>query len=245
MRLPTIAGVIRRRLLLNFRVEPAVIARQLPAPFVPKLHDGSAIAGICLIRLEAIRPRGIPRGLGFSSENAAHRIAVQWASDGGMQEGVFIPRRDSNSLINQLAGGRLFPGEHHAARFQVVESGDSISLEMVSTQGDAAIRVSADVSTGLPAGSIFASVDEASRFFEPGSLGYSLTRREGTLHGVVLRTKTWLVEPLAVNEVQSSYFSDSSRFPKGSITFDHGLIMRNVEHEWHGTADLYVEPGAA
>ena len=58
MRLPTIAGVIRRRLLLNYRVEPDVLAHQIPAPFVPKLHHGSAIAGICLIRLEAIRPRG-------------------------------------------------------------------------------------------------------------------------------------------------------------------------------------------
>jgi len=245
MQLPTIAGVIRRRLLLNFRVSPSVVARQLPAPFVPKLHNGSAMAGICLIRLEAIRPRGFPRGLGFSSENAAHRIAVQWPGDGGMQEGVFIPRRDTSSLINQLAGGRLFPGEHHAARFRVVESGNSVSLDMISTDGGTAVRVSADVSDRLPTGSIFASVEEASRFFEPGSLGYSLTRREGTLHGVVLRTKTWLVEPLAVKEVHSSYFSDDDKFPKGSITFDHGLIMRNIEHEWHGTADLYVESGAA
>lgn len=245
MQLPTIAGVIRRRLLLNYRVDPGVIARHLPAPFVPKLHKGNAVAGICLIRLEAIRPRGFPRGLGFSSENAAHRIAVQWPGEGGLQEGVFIPRRDSNSLINQLAGGRLFPGDHHAARFKVSESGGSVSLEMVAADGGASVRVSAGVSTQLPADSLFSSVEEASRFFEPGSLGYSLTRRKGTLHGVVLRTKTWRVEPLAVQEVHSSYFSDSTKFPVGSITFDHGLIMRNIEHEWQGTADLYVENGAA
>src|ERR1700674_3635491 len=129
MRLPTIAGVIRRRLLLNFRVDPGVMARQLPAPFVPKLHKGFAIAGICLIRLEAIRPKGLPRGLGLSSENAAHRIAVQWQAESGTEEGVFIPRRDSNSLMNQLAGGRLFPGVHHAARFKVHEAGEAITLD--------------------------------------------------------------------------------------------------------------------
>jgi len=245
MRLPTVGGVIRRRLLLNFRVDPEVITRQLPSPFIPKLHDGSGIAGICLIRLEAIRPRGFPRLFGLSSENAAHRIAVQWPSEDGMKEGVFIPRRDSNSLVNQLAGGRLFPGEHHAARFDVSESGNSIRLEMAANDGAAWVRVSASISDRLPSSSVFASVDEASRFFEPGSLGYSLTRRSGTLHGVVLRTRTWSVEPLAVHEVDSSYFSDSARFPEGSISFDHGLIMRNIEHEWQGTSDLYVEPGAA
>ena len=245
MQLPTIEGVIRRRLLLNFRVDPGVMARQLPAPFVPKLHKGSAIAGICLIRLEAIRPKGLPRAFGLSSENAAHRVAVQWPADGGTQEGVFIPRRDSNSLMNQLAGGRIFPGEHHAARFDVHESGESITLDMTSADGAASVRVSASASALLPPGSLFSSVEEASQFFEPGSLGYSLTRRDGTLHGVMLRTKTWQVEPLAVQEVHSSYFSDSAKFPEGSIAFDHGLIMRNIEHEWHGTADLYVESGAA
>ena len=245
MRLPTIAGVIRRRLLLNFRVDPGVMARQLPAPFVPKLHKGFAIAGICLIRLEAIRPKGLPRGLGLSSENAAHRIAVQWQAESGTEEGVFIPRRDSNSLMNQLAGGRLFPGEHHAARFKVHEAGEAITLDMTAVDGAASVLVSASVSRLLPPDSLFSSVDEASQFFEPGSLGYSLTRRQDTLHGVVLRTKTWRVEPLAVQDVHSSYFSDAAKFPSGSIAFDHGLIMRNIEHEWHGTADLYVESGAA
>jgi len=241
MRLPAVEGVIRRRLLVNYRVDPEVIARQLPAPFAPKLHGGHAIAGICLIRLEGIRPRGLPRVFGFSSENAAHRVAVQWTGPEGAQEGVFVPRRDSNSLLNQVAGGRLFPGEHHAARFDVTESGGAITLAMAAEDGGASVQVSATVSDALPPDSVFASVQEASAFFEPGSLGYSASSRPDRLHGVVLRTKTWHVEPLAVDRVFSSYFADASRFPAGSVAFDHGLIMRNIEHEWQGTDDLYVD----
>ena len=60
MRIPVIQGVIRRRLLVNYRVSPEAIARILPAPFRPKLQRGYAIAGICLIRLEQIRPRWLP-----------------------------------------------------------------------------------------------------------------------------------------------------------------------------------------
>ena len=56
MRLPTIEGIIRRRILVNFRVDPQVIQSVLPSRFRPKLHQGQAIAGICLIRLEHIRP---------------------------------------------------------------------------------------------------------------------------------------------------------------------------------------------
>jgi hypothetical protein len=74
---------------VNFRVPPEIIQRQLPRPFVPKLHNGHAIAGICLIRLEEIRPKRFPRMLGLSSENAAHRIAVRWEDSTGAHEGVY------------------------------------------------------------------------------------------------------------------------------------------------------------
>ena len=119
MRLPKVHGVIRRRLLVNFRADAAVVATILPPPFRPKLHDGVAIIGICLIRLEEIRPKGFPRLAGLASENAAHRIAVVWDDDAGTpREGVYIPRRDTGSLVNHLAGRRLFPGEHHRATFR-------------------------------------------------------------------------------------------------------------------------------
>ena len=60
MRLPVIQGVIRRRILANFRVDAQAMQREIPARFRPKLHNGLAIAGICLIRLEHIRPRAMP-----------------------------------------------------------------------------------------------------------------------------------------------------------------------------------------
>ena len=240
MRLPVIQGVIRRRILVNFRVDPAVMQAQLPTRFRPKLHEGHAIAGICLIRLEAVRPRLVPPFLGLSSENAAHRIAVRWQAEGGEKEGVFIPRRDTGSTMNHLAGGRLFPGEHHHARFDVQESSDRIDLVMQSDDGAVSVKVRGRPGGGLPGSSCFSSLPEASRFFEPGSLGYSVTRETGRLDGIELRTHGWRVEPLQVDEVQSSYFSDRTRFPEGSVAFDCALVMRNVGHEWHGAEDLYV-----
>src|SRR5436190_17841433 len=113
MRLPTIGGIIKRRILVNYRVDPQIIQNLLPSRFKPKLHEGQAIAGICLIRLEHIRPKMLPEIVGISSENAAHRIAVLWDDENGVsQEGVFIPRRDTNSEMTYLLGGRMFTGEH-------------------------------------------------------------------------------------------------------------------------------------
>ena len=118
MRIPTIRGVIDRRILVNFRADPSVLARLLPSPFRPKLVDGVGMAGVCLIHLKDIRPKFLPPLFGISSENAAHRIAVEWEQSGEPREGVFIPRRDTSSRLNTLLGGRLFPGVHHHATFR-------------------------------------------------------------------------------------------------------------------------------
>ena len=61
MRLPEMQGEIERRLLVNYRVDPEVMARVLPQPFRPQLVGDAAVAGICLIRLGHLRPSRVPR----------------------------------------------------------------------------------------------------------------------------------------------------------------------------------------
>ena len=233
--LPTVKGVIRRRILVNYRIDVDIAARQLPDRFRPKLIHGSAMGGICLIRLEEIRPTALPSTLGFASENAAHRIAVEWdEADGTVNEGVFIPARSTNSFLNHVAGGRIFPGEHHLARFDVDDDGDTIDLSMKSD--DFSVHVRAHTADALPSTSVFASMTEASRYFENGSIGYSARRKGDTLDEVRLEVTNWQVAPLALDDVRSSYFEDQARFPIGSAILDSALIMRNVDHQWRAVA---------
>src|SRR5450755_2966120 len=135
MQIPVIRGVIDRRILVNYRVNPEVLTKILPQPVRPKLVNGKGMAGVCLIRLKDIRPRFLPSFLGISSENAAHRIAVEWDQDGETKEGVFIPRRDTSSRLNTLVGGRLFPGVHNHATFRVEEKEDHYRIALDSDDG--------------------------------------------------------------------------------------------------------------
>jgi hypothetical protein len=238
MQIPVIRGIIDRRILVNFRVDAAVLARLLPGPFRPKLVNGSGVAGVCLIRLRDIRPRFLPSFLGLSSENAAHRIAVEWVEDGNTREGVFIPRRDTSSRLNTLVGGRLFPGVHHHAAFQVQEFADRYRIELNSDDRQMHLLVEGHAAHELPPTSGFGSLQEASDFFERGSLGYSVTARPGQLDGLELRSFRWQVQPLAIDRVESSFFENRALFPAGSVELDCALLMRGIEHEWHGRGRL-------
>jgi len=223
--------------LVNFRADPDRVQALLPDSFRPKLHLGKAIAGICLIRLEHIRPKHVPGFVGISSENAAHRIAVEWDENGQTREGVFIPRRDTDSAVNAFAGGTLFPGEHNRADFSVSETDEGIDFSMVSRDDKVKVDLSGTFSNDLPDDSIFDSLDESSKFFEGGSLGYSVTKEQKHLDGITLETKEWRVRPLSLDSVNSSFYDDKTIFPGGTIEFDHALIMQNVEHEWHRAPD--------
>ena len=241
MRIPVIRGVIDRRILANFRIASDVLAHVVPPPFRPQVVNGFGIAGICLIRLKHIRPQFLPLFVGVSSENAAHRVAVEWDVDGEVRTGVYIPRRDTSSWLNAFAGGRFAPGVHRRARFDVCEDERRFHVAMESLDGSARLLVDGEIASDLPSDSVFSSVDEVSQFFEAGSLGYSPNSSNGHFDGLELRSFNWSVEPLTISRIESSFFDDRDVFPADFVTFDNALLMRGIDHEWH-CRDAFSNP---
>ena len=231
MIIPKIKGIIDRRILINYQVDKDALENYLPKPFKPKLVNGKGIAGICLIRLKEIRPKGLPKQIGISSENGAHRIAVEWIENGELKEGVYIPRRDTSSKLNSLAGGTIFPGVHHLAEFSVNESDGNYKVAFVSDD-ETSLSIEAKETNNWNNESVFESLDCVSDFFENGSVGYSPDKND--FEGLELKAYNWKVSLLDVKNVQSSFFENENIFPKGSVKFDNALLMRDIEHEWIG-----------
>jgi hypothetical protein len=226
-----IACTIERRLLVNYRIDPEVVQRDLPAPFRPQLVSGWAVGGVCFIRLGGLRPVHFPRAIGLSTENVAHRFAVEWDDDRGTQVGVFIPRRDTDSRLTALAGDRVFPGIHRLARFGVQEEGPTIRIDVASNDGSLELSVSAHEGAALGS-QLFGSLEDAVDFFRQGSLGYSPNRPTECLAGVRLECQQWDARPVAIDSMISSMFDDVTAFPKGSCTLDCGLVMRDLKARW-------------
>jgi len=238
MTAPALRATMERRILVNYRVDPDVLARDLPAPFRPALVDGYGMAGICLIRLSGVRPAGVPRAFGLRSENAAHRVAVEWDTPDGPVSGVYVPRRDTSSRVAAVAGGRVFPGWQHLADFTVAERDGHYRVEVRSHDGVVHVVVGAGTAEVPMPGSVFADVEDASRFFRCAPLGFAKTRVDGVFDGVELGTKGWDLQPLQVDEVQSSFFDDRSRFPAGAVQLDSAFVMGGLETSWRPQRQL-------
>ena len=234
MKIPTIHGYIDRRILINFTADPKTVENILPFPFRPQIYKGKAIVGICLIRLKNVKPKGLPDFIGVNSENGAHRIAVEWDENGETQSGVYIPRRDTSLKLNAIVGGRLFPGKHYHAKFNVEENDGTYHIDFKSSD-DTEILIDATETSLFSKTSIFETLNNASDFFKDGDLGYSPNKDK--FDGLRLKAYKWEVKPLDVSRVKSSFFENGDFFPKGSVTFDNALLMTNIEHEWKSERD--------
>ncbi|WAS94205.1 DUF2071 domain-containing protein [Nannocystis punicea] len=243
--LDSIHGVIARRVLLNYRLDPAALRQILPAPFRPKLYRGAGIGGVCMIRFRQLRPRMTPAWLGLSSENAAHRIAVEWEQDGALREGVYIPQRNTNSWFNASFGGRVFPGIFTRSRFETHEDAESVRVRIVEADGREQLAFAGRPASGLPASSVFPTLTAAAEFFSLGATGYSATRAPGRYDGMELRCLRWTIEPLQVEEVRSRFYEDAGQFLRGAAEVDCALLMRDIDHEWHSRPDLFASADGA
>jgi hypothetical protein len=231
---PPLVGTIERRLLVNYRVDPVVAAGWLPSPLRPRLVRGHAVAGLCLLRLGDLRPPGVPARLGLTSENVAHRVAVEWDSPHGVADGVFISRRDTTSWASVAFGGRLFPGDHHRARFSVHEDGSRLSIAYAAADGATGATVHAR--TGGPWGSeLFDDLAAAASFFRSGCDGYSPTRSGPGLQGLRLHSVAWDPVPVTV-ESASSRMLDG--LPAGAAELDCALLLRDLPVRWESLPPL-------
>ena len=222
-----ISSEIERRLLVNYRADPEVITPLLPQGLRPQLVNGWALVGICLIRLGDLRPSPLPAVLGITTENAAHRIAVERDT----VSAVYIPRRDTDSRLTVLLGGRAFAGRHHRARFQVEESDERVRVAYASVDGTVDVDADVRVASELEGSRLFRNLEHASAVFRGSPVGVS-PGRTGRLEAVELETSAWSIEAADPVRVTSSFWDDRARFPAGSVQLDSALLMRKVPVTW-------------
>lgn len=228
--LRTLRGRMRRRLLLTYRVDPAVAGGIIPAPFRPQLVDGSAVGGVCLITLTELRPGWVRPRWGISTENAAHRFAVECDEGGATHAGVYVIERHSSDIVPVVGGGRFFPGIQRRARFVIEETGARFRVGMEAS--DASVFADVEVTDGWES-TLFPTVEDASQFYRAGSIGWSPRRDGRGAEAVELSTTRWVAEAGRVNEVGSSFFDG---LPRGAAQIDSALVMRDLPVSWRRPA---------
>ncbi len=232
-----IEGIIDRRILVNYRIDPHYLKKILPSPFKPRLINGYGLGGICLIRFEKMRPTWLPSIVGTSSENGTHRFCVEWKKNGKLYNGVYVKKRFTNSRLHEFGGEKIFPGRLVFSDFKASEEKGHYSISFKSKNGEYAY-VEAYETHQFPINSLFKTIEEASEDFRKDQIGYSPHKQKNQFKGVKLNTDNWEVSPLCLKNCKSSLFSNLDIFPTGSVEVDHVLLMKNIKHSWENVGAI-------
>lgn len=232
-----IEGIIDRRILVNYRIDPYYLEKILPPPFKPRLVNNYGLGGICLIHFKKMRPTWLPSLMGTSSENGTHRFCVEWKKNGTLYNGVYIKKRFTNSRLHEFGGEKIFPGKLAFSDFKVSEKKGYYSISFKCKDGEYAC-IEAYEADQFPTNSLFKNIEEASKDFRKDQIGYSPDGKKNKFKGVKLNTDNWVVSPLALKRCESSLFSNPDIFPKGSVEVDHVLLMKNIKHNWENVGAI-------
>jgi len=135
MRLPTLQGLIKRRLLVTYGTSQD----SPPVRLQPKRHFGYTITSFGLIRLEQAPPASL-------TEILSPAIA-KWGNE---SHGAYLPQRDTSPWINQLAGGHLFPNEPHLFAHAMVQEDGELTFSFKPQEPTLSIHCTSTMADHLP-----------------------------------------------------------------------------------------------
>lgn len=210
-----VKGVIARRVLITYRIDPVVVSEILPAPMRPKLYERYAIGGVSLIRHHDLQTDFAPFFRLDVTEGAEYHFAVEFDEDGKTRSGVYVVRRESNSFSDRDIFELYYPGGPSHSHFDSVETESSILMKVTSLDDDVEIEFKGNVRTDWPEGSVFLTIEDAGDFFFSGQ-------------DAVLGSEDdiWTLEAMHPDVVNSTYFDCTRRFLPGSIELDNVILMR-------------------
>ena len=224
VRTPVLLATLERRLLVIYRLEPEAVVHLVPAPFWPQLVNGFAVGSLTLDHVTGLRPRRLPSAAGFASENAAHRIAVEWLQNGRTATGTFVLVRHTSSRRIAALGDRFFPGQRERAGFEVEDRGPNLRVACHSRDG--ATVIDAEVGEGGFTSELFASPEDVWRFCLRGAMTASLRQRGGVLDWIDERARGGVVRSASIERISSSVFPAAIGSP------DSAIVARDVTVEW-------------
>lgn len=247
MRLPKhpvpMRTVFRRCLLVNFGVDPGVLASVLPAGIEPDLHGGEAFVSVVVAELDRMRPAFLPRALGVTYDQIVYRAVVRC----GDERGVYFLRSDADSRVMCAFGNALSFFRFHRSAIAFRDHDGLLDLDVATAGGTADIHATyavADARPELPETSRFDDLSQARAWLV--ELYAAFARTPGRAHVDVVRIDRGAWNLRVVEDLRGRYAFMAAGVPfgPGAARLDSTFLVDDIEYRWHRRERVPVPSGA-
>lgn len=232
----TMQGQINRCWLFTFRAPEPDVRALLPPEVEPVTHGGWGFWNVVICHIRAMRPHGLPEGVGVSYWHAAYRLYVRcYPEHSAPVEGLYFLRSDCDSPIIAAAGNCLTEFHFHSAVIGATRDRETTRLEIASPDAPAWAVLEREPPTALPAGSPFGGLEEAARALKYKPCGISVPGM-GRVNLVRIRRDetAWRSRLVAVRNAEWSFFREREAHPEICYEVDP------IEYIWQRGVDCPV-----
>ena len=198
--------------LVQFSLDPDEARAHLPEPLAPRIVAGRACVSLVNVRLEGMRPLGVPRCLTFGFRHVAFRMLVDDAqhNEDSSAHGIFFARSFTEKPLVAWGADWLSHYRLTRARIQRVGEGDP-TWEIRQPQG--CIRYRLEEPAAHPVGAQFADWEEARRVVTSIDRAYAVDGR-GRLWRTLIHRPGWPTAAADVSDFHVDFF-ESARLEGG------------------------------
>jgi uncharacterized protein YqjF (DUF2071 family) len=223
-------------LSLNYAVTPAALARLLPAPLEPELHQGTAWVQVLMSSLREMRPQGLSGLLGFNFYQVSYRAAVRYRNaEGQWRRGGYFVRSETNDPLMRRMGNTL-------TEFKFHEFGEA---DMVMAREEERLTFAVDPMEGFPGGRLVGVLDTQPLPTVPaGSVWPSLEAlheplvecydafgvADGYVYVLTIDREPWNARFVRPVELYCEYMQDGAL--AGHARLDSVLHLRECPYRW-------------
>jgi Uncharacterized conserved protein (COG2071) len=223
----------RHSLVLTYALPEDLLRPMLPPGLVLDTFGDRGFAAIALVQTEGLRPSFAPARLGWSFFLSGYRIFVRRAGQPSLR-GLYILRSDTDRRSMVLLGNLLTHYRYRPAKVAVAEHRGQLEIEIRTANAEADLHVLADLESRpapLPAGSPFATLDEARRYAGPLPHTFSYDASSRSLVVVRATRAHWDPQPVTV-DVRRATFFDRGPFRNAEPVLANAFHVADVDYRW-------------
>ena len=215
--------------LVNFSIDPDVLARALPAPLKPSLFADRAWLSVVIAQMSGMRPVGVPAPLGITYNQVVYRAVVRH----GDARGVHFLRSDTDSRVMSALGNAMSFFAFHHAQIEL-ERLDTVQSVRVRTPDEAAdVSARFTPTAALPATSAFP--DLATAKAQLVELFDAFHPRPGSpvTDVVSIRRDDWELAVVHDEVAHYALMDGGDVFPQGSAILDSVFAVTDLDYRWN------------
>lgn len=224
---------------INYAVEPAALARLLPAPLCPEIWKGSAWVQVLASSLRDMRPQGLGALFGVCFYQVAYRAAVRYPSvDGSWRRGGYFVRSETNHPVMRAVGNALAEFRFHdfgLADMVMLRDGERLTLGIDPAANCPGGKLVGVFDTrplgGPPPGSAWSTVDELHEPLVECYDALGVNREHGHLYILTIDRDPWEPRFVAPEELYVEYFTTGA-LGGGVARLDSVLHFRECAYRW-------------